>query len=904
VQLSGVVARLRSLWRGLRHRADIEAEMTEEFRHHLELRTEDLIRRGLRPEEAGRRARIEFGHIDSHKSDARASRGLELFDTIRFSALDIKLGLRMLMKYPGLSVVSVIGMSVAIAIGAGGFGFIDSMLDPTLPINEGERVVSIQNNNASRSGNPDRQSLHDFTVWREELTSVQDLAAFTADRKNLTVPGRGVELVRVAEMTASGFRVARTPPVLGRPLLDEDEREDAPPVLVIAYEEWQRQFEADPAVIGQQVRLGSEIRTVVGVMPEGFRFPINHRYWVPLRLNPDDYERGGGPALLMFGRLADGATLDVAQAELTTFALRMAVTYPETHEHLRPVVLRYTRPFFDVDSPAMAWALRAAQLAIALLLVVVAVNVAILVYARTAMRTGEIAVRTALGASRRRIVAQLFAEALVLSGTAAVIGLTVAGIALAKTQAFLEGAYGNEGGSELPFWWELDLSAGLVGYVVGLAILAAAIVGVLPALKATGRRVQSGLQQLSSRGSGMQLGRTWTALIVAQVAVAVAVLPFAAYVAGQTLRGAGTEAGYPAAEFLRARLAMEREEAPPSADAATYVPAFEARFVDRAGEVLRRLEAEPAVSGVTFASSFPGSEPYMRIEVEGSGTHWVFINRVHVKLFTVFDIPILAGRPFVDADSREGSNGVIVNRAFAERVFGGRNVLGRRIRHVGGSAGAELRDVEQRPWLEIVGVVPDFAKQLELRQDLMKVYEPVALADIAPAVSLSLRIRRTPAPAFAQRVREITAAVDPALQLHELRSAADAEREVRRIFGFVALATAAVMISVVLLSAAGIYAMMSFTVARRRREIAIRSALGADPRRLLMGIFAKASAQLGAGVLIGLLLAALVRGPVEGKGLILLPLVAALMMVVGLVAAFGPARRGLAVQPTEALREE
>jgi predicted permease len=896
--LSSIIARLRSLWYGLRHRADVEAEMTEEFRHHLELRTEDLIREGLSSQEAARRARIEFGHIDSHRHAARASRGLGVFDEIRFSALDIKLGYRMVVKYPGLSLVSLIGMSVAIAMGAGGFGFIDSLLDPTLPLPQGERVVSIQNNNVSNPGNPDRQSLHDFVSWRDQLESVTDLGAFTADRRNLIVPGRGVELVPVARMTASGFRVARTPPVLGRPLLDQDEREDASPVLVIAYEEWQRHFEADPDIIGRLVRLGSELHTVVGVMPEGFRFPINHRYWVPLRLNPDDYERGGGPALLMFGRLADGVTLGDAQAELTAIGLRTAAMYPETHAQLRPRVLRYTHPFFDVDSPAMAWAFRAGQLAISLLLIVVAVNVAILVYARTVMRTGEIAVRTALGASRRRIVAQLFAEALVLSGAAALIGLAVAGIAFAKTRAYLEGEYG----SELPFWWELDLSANLIGYVVGLAVLAAVIVGVLPALKATGRRVQGGLQQHSSRASGMHLGRTWTALIVVQVAVVVAVLPFASWVAGVSVRRATAAPGYPADQILRAWLSMERQELPPKAEAAAYERAFEARFLDRATEVLRRLEAEPAVAGVTFANRLSGY-PYERIEGEGGGTRWTFINRVDVDFFSVFDVPILVGRGFVDADSREGSNGVLVNRVFAERVFGGGNVVGRRIRHVGGSAGSEP-GAGRGPWLEIIGVVPDFTVQLDLEPPQARLYEPVALADVAPVVGLSVRITGQSAPAFAARLREIAADVDPTLLLHQMMSAADAEHQAGRILNFIALGVTLVVLSVVLLSGAGIYAMMSFTVARRRHEIAIRSALGADPRRLLTGIFAKASAQLGAGVLVGLLLAALLREPLGGKGLILLPLVAALMMMVGLVAAFGPARRSLAIQPTEALREE
>jgi predicted permease len=824
---------------------------------------------------------------------------------IRFSALDVKLGLRMLRKYPGLSLVSVIGMSVAIAIGASAFGAIATIMNPALPLDEGDRVVSIRNWD-TRANEPNPRALHDFLLWKSELAPVRDLGAFRTDDRNLLVADAAPQLVRVAEMTASGFRLARVSPVLGRPLLDEDEREGAPPVVVIAYDEWQRRFNAAPDILGRAIRLGGTVHTVVGVMPEGFHFPINHRYWIPLSLNASTHARGTGPSIFVFGRLANGATREGAQAALTTIGLRVAAAFPETHEHLRPRITPYTYPFLGIDSPAMAWTLRSFVIAVSMLLVLAAVNVAILVYARTAARTGEIAVRTALGASRRRIVAQLFVEALALSLLAAAVGLAIAGVGLAAGPSLIYA----ERIDQLPFWLDFGLSAELVAYVTGLAIAAAVIVGVLPGLKATGRRVQTSLQQLSSRGSQVQLGRTWTALIVAQVAVAVGVLPFAGYVTAQSLRRAAAEAGYAADEFLRTRLAMQLEDAPPNADATVHARSVEARFQGRAGELVRRLEAEPSVSGVTFVSHLPGY-PYARIEGESGRASWAFVNRTDVDLFDVFDIPILAGRGFVDADSRDGAKRVIVNRVFAERVFGSDNVLGRRIRYAGGNAGGESGDVAKRPWFEIVGVVPDFTIQGDLEPPEARLYEPVALADIAPGVTLSLRIRGTAAPTFARRFREISAAVDPALQLHDVRSAADAERQARRGLGLIAAATAAVTLSVVLLSAAGIYAMMSFTVARRRREIGIRSALGADARHLLTGIFARASAQLGAGVLVGLVLAAVVggplavgSGPLEGNGLVMLPLVAALMMVVGLLAALGPARRGLSIQPTEALREE
>ncbi|HEX7091880.1 MAG TPA: ABC transporter permease [Longimicrobiales bacterium] len=902
--LSGLLARLGSLWSGVFRRADVEAEMREEFRHHIALRTEDLIRHGLPPAEAARRARIEFGHIESHRENACAARGLRLFDRLGVSWLDVKLGIRMLAKYPWLSLVSVAGMAVAIAIGAGGFGIIHALMDAPLPLDEGERVVSLQNSDATNPGSPDRHALHDFLLWREQLGSVRDLSAFTDDVRMLAIPGGGGGLVEVARMTASGFRVARVAPVLGRPLLDEDEREGAPPVIVIAYEEWQGRFGGDSAIIGRTVRLDDAVHTVVGVMPEGFRFPVDHRYWVPLRLDPAADEVGGGPEIWMFGRLADGVSLEQAQAELTTIGRRMATAHPATHERLRPWIRPYTHAFVGVDSPARAWEYRAVQIGLSLLLIVVAVNVAALVYARTAARTGEIAVRTALGASRRRVVTQLFTEALVLSLAAAVIGLAIAEVGFEWIRALATREVG-----ELPFWIDLRLSPVLVAYVLGLAILAGVIVGVVPPLQATGRSVQGSLQRLSSRGSGMQLGRTWTALIVTQVAIAVAALPYALYGAGRFARSAAAVPDYPVDEFVHASFSIAGGAVPAAPDAANEA-AIAARFAASAAELLRRIEAEPAVAGGAFASHYPGSEPVGQIEVEGAGTRSsAWFNEVDVDLFTVFDVPVLAGRGFVQADAARGANTAIVDRVFAERVLGDGNVIGRRVRRVErGEDGTG--EVEAGPWLEIVGVVPAFTPPPPFESAAPKLYQPLALADARAPLHLGIRMRRGAAPAaFVGRLREAAHAADPALRFVDLGTASQEERGRREGLLALALLIAAVTASVLLLSAAGIYAMMSFTVATRRREIGIRAALGADPRRILTGIFRRAARQLGAGVLAGLVLAEAgmrVAGGswLRGEGAHHLPIVAAIMVAIGLLAALGPARRGLAVQPAEVLHEE
>jgi len=892
-----------------RHR--IEREMDEEMRHHVALEAEQLVReRGLTPDEAHRQAMIAFGGMEAHKQDARVSRGFALFDRMWVSWLDVKLGVRMLLKYPGLSIVSVLGMSVAVAIGAAGFTIFQAMIDPTLPLPEGDRMVSLRNATRYEDG-PSRQALFDFGVWRRELKSVRDLAAFTSDGRNVVTGTGRIHLAEVASMTASGFRAARVAPLLGRTLLDEDERAGAPPVIVLGYDEWQRTFEGDPDIVGRTVRVGGAVHTVVGVMPDGYRFPVNHGYWVALQPDPM-MALGEGPvcaarrmcpAAYVFGRLADGATLEQARAEITTIGARLAVAHPDTHKQVQPQVLPYAHPFFDIDSPEVAWMARLFQLGLALVLVIVAVNVAVLVYARTAARTGEIAVRSALGAARARVVTQLFAEALVVSSIASALGLVLAGVGLTWTQSFLR----SDGGAWIPFWFDLRLSPGVILYAAALAVLAGVIVGVIPALKATGRELQTNLQQLSARGSRMQLGRMWTMMIVAQVAFAVAGLPFGLYIAVNSVQRGTQDPGYPADKLVSGWLSLEGDEAAQKADSATRAE-IELRALNGAHELLQRLKSDPTISAVTFGG-FPGSEGFSRVEVEDAAVHGVRHGIVGLGFFDVFSVPIATGRAFEASDTLAGANRVVVNRVFAEQVLGGGNVLGRRIRTVTRRPGDPSSEIETGPWLEVVGVVANFGTQPDFDPADAKVYQVSSLR-YAFSTSVIIRVREgASAAAVAERFRETAVAVDPRLRLHQVRTAAEAEREVQQSLLALAISVVAVTAAVILLSAAGIYAMMSFTVVRRRREIGIRLALGANPRRIVGAIFTRAALQLGAGVVVGLILAGAIArvmgvGPLSDSGPLLLPSVVALILATGGVAALGPARRAIAVPPTDTLREE
>src|SRR5918993_86872 len=263
-----------------------------------------------------------------------------------FSWLDFKVGLRMLVRYPGLTVIGTVSMAVAIALGSTYFEAVNKFKNPRLPIRDADRVVSILNWNANKF-EPDSRSLHDFAIWREQLRTLDHMGAAIAFVRNLATEDGRAEAVRGAEITASAFRLMGTTPLLGRALTEQDERPAEPPVVVIGHTLWETRFANDPAVLGRTVKLGTATATIVGVMPEGFGFPESQRIWMPLRVNGSTIAPATGPAVSVFGRLAPGMSIEKAQAELDVIGARMAASYPETHEHLRPRVIAYGKPILE-----------------------------------------------------------------------------------------------------------------------------------------------------------------------------------------------------------------------------------------------------------------------------------------------------------------------------------------------------------------------------------------------------------------------------------------------------------------------------------------------------------------------------------------------------------------------------
>ena len=432
----------------------------------------------------------------------------------------------------------------------------------------------------------------------------------------------------------------------------------------------------------------------------------------------------------------------------------------------------------------------------------------------------------------------------------------------------------------------------------------------VPALQATGGRLQTALRQLGG-GTGMRLGRTWSLLIVAQVALAVALLPVALFTAWDVTTSETLGGSAATAELLTARVALSEESL---SAAGLDSAATAALLADRQAELVRRLEAEPEIADVVLMSRLPGDDNSASVEIEPlrpgaePGRSSSRFSRVEPGFLGAFDIPLLAGRAFREEDVNSGANAVVVNRSFVQQVLGGSEALGRRFRYGDVGGYLERGGVQPGEWYEIVGVVGDFptTPRGSGRGD-PRLYHPAAPGTLNP-VSLVVRTRGATPEQVAGRVREIATALDPTLRLSRVRSAAEVDRQVQRTRNTFALAVAVVMLTVLLLSAAGIHALMSFTVAQRTREIGIRSALGAHPRQILGSIFARALRQVGLGVLVGVLVAAVLfqvaGGDISARGAAALAAAAVLMSAVGLLAAWGPARHGLRIQPTEALRAD
>lgn len=822
----------------------------------------------------------------------------------RISWLDVKLGLRLLVKYPALTLVAMSALAFGIPIGLAPMHLTRAATAP-LPVHEGERIRVVRYWNTATS-RPEAPGRYEFERWREELTTFDRLGAVRVSDYNVGSADGRVGPVAGAEVTGSVFDILRVPPLLGRTLGTEDESVDAPPVVVLGHDLWQSRFGADPGIVGRLLRIGGAPHTVVGVMPEEFLFPFRHQMWLPLRGEPAGTPLEGS-ALTVLGRLEAGVSSERVEAEVSEIGRRMVEGFPETLARFQLEVVGFAVGTTGIpkgglrDEPALL----ALQSLALLVLLVVCLNVGMLLFARTATRSRELAVRAALGASRTRILAQLFIESLVLAVVAAGLGL-LAGEWMVRS--LLAGAL-DLPLMQTPYWVDPTMTPETVLWALGLASISAVATGVIPGIRLTGTGIEPSIRRARAKRSGTRFGGLIGALVVVDVAVAVGVIGFALGLADTSVRALEDRAsvGIQADRFLAARVGL------PSARALGNVESgassgLEAPMGDVQRRLAQRLAAESGVRGVAMGSTLPRMFHPVRTaeiagmdEVSARARGEVRTARVDPGFFDALGVRIQSGRDFGTSDLGDGVRPVIVNTAFVDQLLGGRSPLGQDVRY------SAPDGHEDDPWHRIVGVVEELGTNVLDPSESAGVYHPLAPGELQP-IWIAIGVGSDPA-SFVPRLREIAGEVDARLVI-------DAPMPLDQVvpgdwyLNWMMTYGGGVLVVVLLaLATSTLYAMMAHAVAERTHELGIRAALGAGRGRIVLTIARRSFAQIGLGALLGMPLAAFLflrmGGDAGGGGTAVLAAVVpgiCVMVLVGLLACTHPTVRALRIAPVEALK--
>ena len=873
----------------------LEREIESEFQHHLELEIEKNVREGMNLRAARRKAIVDFGGVERFKEQTRAVRSTRSAEDVM---TDVRMAFRRLGKSPGFSVLTVLTLALGIGATTAIFSVVSGVLLEPLPYDEPENLVYMNTYFLPESGYDFPEyavGSPEYFDYKNATSSMEELAAVSTESVTITAGQGDPEVVRAGWVSPSMFTVLRTPPLLGRTLIEADGGAEPAAVTVLSYDLWQRRFGGDSTVVGQLVNLGVEVEEdavpseIVGVMPPGFSHPgPGIQLWAPLPLDPARTWRGGH-WFTMIGRLARGVTFEEADAEVKAMMVQWAEIYPDHHVGHG----LFMKPLLDHEVGDARATLLLLLGAVGFVLLIACANVASLLLARGEGRRREVAVRNALGAGRGRIVQELLTESFLLALVGGVVGL---GLAWVGVQALLALEPGN-----LPRLEGIAMDGRVLAFTAGAVVLTTFLFGLMPALQEARSNPGDALREAGTRTTtGSQRMRFRKGIVVAEVALSVLLVVGAGLMARSFRNLLVEDAGFTSENLLFARFSLP---------AAEYTPEGTIQFYERLREGAGAL---PGVISASYSSRPPllWNDQNGRFHIEGRPVTQTApmccvgsMVAVGAEYFDLMGISLVRGRYFEPDDDRVGGPRVaLVDETAAYRYWPGEDPIGRRI---------GFGNQEENGWIEIVGVVESVTYDGP-GLEFPTLYNPANQTPHFAARTRYLVLKTASEPAaLVEGVRTVVRTLDPrqaiasTFTMQEIRGRSVARpRFILTLFGVFAGVA-------LVLGAIGIYGVISYGVALRAGEIGIRRALGAEESAVLGMVLRQGLALTAIGLVMGLagalagtrILTGFLHEVSPSDPLTFLA-VAGIILAVAALAAFFPARRASGVDPLEALRVE